>query len=64
MAQLIPSEFKPPWWLVSPHLQTIWPSLLRSHPLPVLRWERVELRDGDFIDLAWQDAEGPLVLLL
>ncbi|MET0071410.1 MAG: hydrolase [Candidatus Thiodiazotropha sp.] len=64
MAQLIPSEFKPPWWLVSPHLQTIWPSLLRSHPLPDLRWERVELRDGDFIDLAWQDAEGPLVLLL
>ncbi|MEW8561917.1 MAG: hydrolase [Candidatus Thiodiazotropha sp.] len=64
MAQLIQSEFKPPWWLVSPHLQTIWPSLLRSHPLPDLRWERVELRDGDFIDLAWQDAEGPLVLLL
>jgi predicted alpha/beta-fold hydrolase len=29
-----------------------------------LRWERVELPDGDFIDLAWQDSEGPVVLLI
>ncbi|MEW8507679.1 MAG: hydrolase [Candidatus Thiodiazotropha sp.] len=64
MAQLIQSDFNPPWWIGSPHLQTLWPSLLRSHPLPDLRWERVELSDGDFIDLAWEDVDGPLVLLL
>lgn len=29
-----------------------------------LRWERIELHDGDFIDLAWHDSEGPVVLLL
>ncbi|MES9969895.1 MAG: hydrolase [Candidatus Thiodiazotropha sp.] len=64
MSALIKSSFNPPWWIASPHLQTLWPSLLRSTPLPDLHRERVELRDGDFIDLAWQDADGPLVLLL
>ncbi|MET0063197.1 MAG: hydrolase [Candidatus Thiodiazotropha endolucinida] len=64
MKQLIRSEFKPAWWLPSPHLQTIWPSLFRHRPLLDLHWERVELRDGDFIDLTWHESEGPLVLLI
>ncbi len=64
MAQLIQSEFKAPWWLLSPHLQTIWPTLFRNSPQLDLRRERIELHDGDFIDLAWHDTQGPLVLLL
>ncbi|MCU7931368.1 MAG: hydrolase [Candidatus Thiodiazotropha sp. (ex Codakia rugifera)] len=64
MAQLIKSDFKPAWWLVSPHLQTLWPSLTRTRPRLDLRMERIDLHDGDFIDLAWHDAEGPLVMLL
>ncbi|MEW8028035.1 MAG: hydrolase [Candidatus Thiodiazotropha sp.] len=64
MAQLIISEFKPAWWLTSPHLQTIWPSLFRHRPLLQFRWERIELYDGDFIDLAWHESEGPLVMLI
>jgi predicted alpha/beta-fold hydrolase len=64
MAKLIKSDFKPAWWLPSPHLQTLWPSLFR-HNLPLeLCWERAELRDGDFIDLAWHETDGPLVLLI
>ncbi len=58
------SDFKPAWWLKSAHLQTIWPSLFRPRrPLPVT-WERMELSDGDFIDLAWRRAQGPLVLMI
>jgi hypothetical protein len=60
----VKSDFKPAWWLKSPHLQTIWPSLLRpAQPIDV-KWERLELADGDFIDLAWRRRERPLVLLI
>jgi predicted alpha/beta-fold hydrolase len=58
------SDFKPAWWLRSPHLQTIWPSLLRPAIRLDVSWERLELADGDFIDLAWRRRPGPLVLLI
>ena len=57
--------FTPPRWLRNPHLQTLWPKLFRRGPALPLRHERLELADGDFIDLAWvTDASGPVVLLL
>jgi hypothetical protein len=47
------------------HAQTLWPSLFRRRITPPVEWERVELEDGDFIDLAWSGpAEGRIVLLL
>lgn len=58
------SDFRPLWWLRNPHLQTLWPVYLRHRPTLDLREERLTLSDGDFIDLAWHDAEGPLVLVL
>lgn len=61
---IIESDFRPLWWLRNPHLQTLWPVFLRRRPLLDLRRERLELPDGDFLDLAWHDAEGPLVLVL
>jgi predicted alpha/beta-fold hydrolase len=64
MARLIKSDFKPAWWSSSPHLQTVWPSLFRDRIPLQLRRQRVELLDGDFIDLAWHDSDGPLVLLI
>ena len=50
------SSFQPPWWLRNAHDQTIWPSLVRK--IPGLRWqrERLELDDGDFLDLDWSRA--------
>lgn len=60
------SSFKPAWWLPNSHLQTIWPVLCRrSVDLPLER-ERVELPDGDFIDLDWSkgDEKKPLILIL
>lgn len=61
------NHFKPAWWLPSPHLQTLWPVFLRpSIKNLVLERERVELPDGDFIDLDWlgRNKNGPLVLIL
>ena len=62
---VIQSTFKPAWWLRSAHAQTIWSSLLRLKPRLNIEWQRVELPDGDFIDLAWSGPkEGKTVLLL
>ena len=58
------SPFRPAWWLPSPHLQTIWPSLARPRPRPTLASRRIELSDGDFIDLAIGDGTGPRVLIV
>jgi predicted alpha/beta-fold hydrolase len=62
--KLIKSPFKAAWWLTSPHLQTILPSLTRRRRRLSIDWERLELRDGDFIDLAWHRSDGPLVMLI
>jgi predicted alpha/beta-fold hydrolase len=61
------SEFKPAWWLRNPHLQTLWPAILRKNIKHLLlERERLELPDGDFIDLDWigKNQKGPLVLML
>ena len=62
------NRFKPAWWLRNSHLQTIWPAVCRRSikDLPLER-ERLELPDGDFIDLDWvgsKDKLGPIVMVL
>jgi predicted alpha/beta-fold hydrolase len=60
-----PSTFRPAWWLKSPHLQTLWPVFFRQRPQLNLQHERVELSDGDFIDIAWHlRPDSPLVLVI
>ena len=62
---IIKSKFKPAWWLSGGHTQTIYPGMFRKTRLPPLRRERLELPDGDFLDLDWSpDTNGPLVLIL
>lgn len=61
------NQFKPAWWLPTSHLQTLWPAICRSEIKNLsLSRERIELPDGDFIDLDWCDKErkGPTVLIL
>ncbi len=59
------STFRPAWWLPGPHLQTLYPTLFRSRMYPGLQRERLELADGDFIDLDWTGEDGrPVVLVL
>lgn len=61
------SQFKPAWWLLNPHLQTLWPVFCRRpvKGMPMQK-ERFELPDGDFIDLVWvgKEKQGPLIILL
>jgi predicted alpha/beta-fold hydrolase len=61
---IIDSDFRPPWWLRNGHLQTIlpviWPRRIRLVYTP----ERLELADGDFLDLDWARAGfGRLAIL-
>lgn len=62
------NEFKPAWWLLNSHLQTLWPPLFRREIKEmVIERERVDLPDGDFIDIDWVGRERkgqPLVLIL
>ena len=61
---VVPADFKPAWWLPGPHLQTVWPALLRpTRPVSLTR-ERLELPDGDFIDIDWAGDTGPVVVIL
>ena len=58
-------SFVPAWWCRGAHLQTLWPRLARYRPRIALRRERLELPDGDFLDLDWTPrASGPTVVIL
>ena len=56
------STFEPAWWLTNPHLQTIWPYLFRHTRAPELAHERLELPDGDFVDLCLTPNTGKPVV--
>lgn len=59
------SDFRPPVWLRNPHFQTLWAYTVRSRIKIDVRRERVELPDGDFIDLDWNTCDsGPIVIIL
>jgi predicted alpha/beta-fold hydrolase len=58
------SSFRPAWWLPGKHLQTLYPSLFRKRTAPPLTRERLELPDGDFLDLEWTDTTGGMVVLI
>ncbi len=59
--------YRAPWWLRGPHAQTIGGKFLRPDPGVPLRRERLELPDGDFLDLDFagaRDDDAPIVLVL
>lgn len=59
-------KFNSAWWLPGGHLQTLWASLKKRKENISLTRERLELPDGDFIDLDWTEGseKTPLVLVL
>jgi len=66
---LIESEFKPAVWLRNAHAQTVFASKMRPSPPLVVEPERMELDDGDFLDLSWLPecglgADAPIVIVL
>ena len=69
--RFVPSTFHPARWLPGPHLQTLGARFLRPSQFAPLDRERVELPDGDFVDLDFTFAPEqavasprPVVLLL
>jgi len=59
-----------PWWLPERHSQTLW-RRLSQHAGIRQRRQRIELDDGDFIDVDWVDADvrsgsadNPIIILL
>jgi len=47
------SSFQAPLWLPGGHAQTMFPALFRKVPRVTTMAERLELPDGDFLDLEW-----------
>lgn len=62
------SQFKPAWWLGNAHSQTIYPTIARSIRFVIDKSERIELADGDFLQLSWMTKgvpqNAPVVVLL
>lgn len=57
--------FHPAWWLPGPHLQSIWPNLLRPTAQLQLVSETLDTEDGDFVVVDWYGPpHGPVALLL
>ena len=65
---IIKSNFLPAWWLKNPHFQTLYYHLIKPKKDVNFRKERLELHDGDFIDLFWSEDNlsdtTPLVIVL
>ncbi len=56
--------FRPPAWLRGPHRQTLFPFFFLRAPIPPWTPERLELPDGDFVDLChFGTGDGPRVCL-
>ena len=53
---LVESTFRPPWYLRNCHVQTILPVLAFGRAGTEFRSERLELPDGDFLDLDWMES--------
>lgn len=59
------SDFSAAWWCRNPHAQTLWPYVFRMRPQPNFRRQRLQLPDGDYLDLDWAgENSGPISLLL
>lgn len=62
---LIKSKYKKrPWYLPHPHLETVIPSLFFKINDVAYERERLELSDGDFLDLDWLTGENERLIIL
>lgn len=65
---IVSSSFRPAWFARGAHAQTFWAPLLRRPVACTDYRERLELPDGDFVDLCWSGppraGDEPIVVLL
>lgn len=57
-------DYLPPFFLFSPHLETIFPALLRRVTLPPYTRERIDTPDDDFLDLDWVQKDSDKVVII
>lgn len=57
------SAFSPLFYLTNRHLQTILANIFLP-PVPSVTNQRLELEDGDFVDLQWSESRAPQTLLI
>ena len=48
-------DFHPMCGMSNPHLQTMLPRLIRRRLNFTPHWQRLDMPDGDFVDLAWSE---------
>jgi len=59
-----PMDFESACCRSNPHIQTLWPSLFRRSITLTLQRERIELPDGDYVDLDWgENTHGPVAII-
>jgi uncharacterized protein len=61
---VVSSLFHPPVHLRNGHLQTILPAFLRRRVFVTFRRDRLELPDGDFVDLEWATSGSERLAIL
>lgn len=57
-------DYHPPPGFTNPHLQTIFPALLRRVTGVVYQRERIDTPDGDFLDLDWSRVGSPRLVVI
>jgi predicted alpha/beta-fold hydrolase len=62
--KVIPATYLPPFFLYGPHLETIYPALLRSVTLIPYERERILTPDDDFLDLDWLRKDSKKVVII
>ncbi len=66
---IIQSRYRAPYGFTNGYVQSIYPTVFRKLDIPELQVERIELDDGDFLDLDWSktvesgEALRPLIIV-
>jgi uncharacterized protein len=61
---VLASRFRPPFFLCNGHIQTVLSALLPQRSNVTFNRERLELNDGDFLDLGWARISADRLVIL
>ncbi len=64
MPILTDKSYRNPWYLMNGHFETVIPSIWNKAPQVSYERERLELEDGDFLDLDWLRADRKKVVII
>ncbi len=64
MPLLEENAYKNPWYLLNGHFETIVPSMRNAAPSVPYKRSRLDLPDGDFLDLDWLDGDANKLVII